>query len=195
MTNWFERNTTVSIIIYTITIASASIVVTKFLIDERKIEILNSKISYLADQNENLRKDNEIYLKLLSELPGSAIFFKEKIRKLEQEKNKKEKVTIYNNLSNNTVNENDQKYSFAKKLSSGEAFVDPKTQITAGISSINDKFNADIIITDPNNKVIIKRNISAGFVFEFSKNEKKYKLIILELNYFSNSFKIEVISI
>jgi hypothetical protein len=84
-----------------------------------------------------------------------------------------------------------QKYLIQSvSISSGQVFIDPLTGLTFGISNISYDRKAAGRITLPNSSSQEINNVSPGQKWEFSFNGKHYELVLLELNYLNDSFKV-----
>ena len=77
MSNWVEDSPTRAIIVYTILIASATWLVSTYILDENKINFYRAesvsykaKVEVLEFEIERLRNENERYLNWLQESPS-----------------------------------------------------------------------------------------------------------------------------
>jgi hypothetical protein len=86
-----------------------------------------------------------------------------------------------------------QKYLIqSPSISSGQVFIDPLTGLTFGIRNISYDRQAFGNITLPNSKSQELSNVSPGQKWNFNFNDKEYELILLELNYLYDSFKVQL---
>ena len=204
MSNCIEQNPIKSLVVYTITIVVAVWGILTFVLDdnkdklhekqidnlETKISIMEERIKYLERENNNLRTDNYKYVEWLQSMPQSVSFFSERIKKLEAEISKKDTISLIENISNSQRRKNREYYIESSAIREGGAFIDKKTGATIGIANIKTNQSAEAVINLPNQKEKILQNVKAGNKWEFIYDEKKYELIVAEVNYIGSSFKI-----
>jgi hypothetical protein len=86
-----------------------------------------------------------------------------------------------------------QKYFLqSDSISTGKVFIDPLTGLTFGIRHITFDRQAFGNITMPNATSQEISNISPGQKWNFSFKGKEYELILLELNYLYDTYKVQI---
>jgi hypothetical protein len=86
-----------------------------------------------------------------------------------------------------------QKYFLqSNPISSGKVFIDPLTELTFGIRHISFDRQGFGSITVPNESTQEISNISPGHKWNFAFKGKEYELILLELNYLNDTFKVQI---
>lgn len=86
-----------------------------------------------------------------------------------------------------------QKYFIQSgSIGSGKVFIDPLTELTFGIRHINFERLASGSVTFPNAVLQDLNNIGPGQKWSFNFNGKDYELILLELNYLDDSYKVQL---
>jgi len=203
MSNCIERNPVKSLVIYSITLILAVWTISTFILGdnkdklhEKQIDNLNAvllikeeKIKHLERENYNLITDNHKYLEWLQSMPQSVLYFSGKIKQLEAEISEKETVT----LIGNTPQIKAEEYFFeSPTIREGQAFCDQKTGVIIGISNINVYKSAEAIINLPGQNEIVLNSVKAGNKWEFIYDEKKYELVLVEVNFVGSSFKVRL---
>jgi hypothetical protein len=86
-----------------------------------------------------------------------------------------------------------QKYFIQSgSISTGQVFIDSLTGLTFGIRQINYDRQASGSIAVPNSPSIDIDNVSPGQKWTFKFNGKEFELILLELNYLYDSYKVQL---
>jgi hypothetical protein len=86
-----------------------------------------------------------------------------------------------------------QKYFLQSGLiGTGKVFIDPLTGLTFGIRSISFDRQAFGSITLPNGASQEISNVSPGQKWNFNFKSKEYELILLELNYLNDNYKVQL---
>jgi len=80
-------------------------------------------------------------------------------------------------------------------ISTGQVFIDTLTGLTFGIRSITYDRLAFGSITIPNSPSVEISNVSPGQKWNFKINGKEYELILLELNYLYDTYKVQLAEI
>lgn len=70
--------------------------------------------------------------------------------------------------------------------------MDPRTNAILSISAINDDFTAQVVIVLPDNTTKNYKNLQAGSTWDFEYDKKSYKMILMEVNWYSESFNVKV---
>jgi len=86
-----------------------------------------------------------------------------------------------------------QKYSLQSgSIGTGQVFIDPLTGLTLGIRHITYDRQASGSITLPEAASQEISNVSPGQKWSFNFNGKNYEVILLELNYLDDSYKVQI---
>ncbi len=86
-----------------------------------------------------------------------------------------------------------QKYFIQSgSISSGKVFIDPLTELTFGIRHISFDRLASGNVTFPNAVSQDINNVSPGQKWNFIFKGKDYELILLELNYLNDNYKVQL---
>ncbi|TGL01900.1 hypothetical protein EHQ43_18530 [Leptospira bouyouniensis] len=192
MNNWFEHNQTKSIIAYTLLIAASSISATYFIIDQQKVEILQSKISFLERESDSIRKENDYLRRLLNEIPNAIPFLINKNKELSDQIYNFKRETQENKINNENTDIKDSEYSVKKRKKVGVAYLDPKTNISFCVTYINYSREGTITLSPPNDYPFTIKNISAGYSWNYNYKGKKYKIFLLELDYIASEYEFEL---
>lgn len=87
-----------------------------------------------------------------------------------------------------------KKYAIeSPSLSTGQVFIDPFTGVAFGVRQINYDRQAMGNITYPDNTTEELVNINPGQKWSFRHKHGEYELILLELNYLYDTFKVKLI--
>lgn len=202
MSNWFENNPTKSIIAYTLTILVAAYASAYFILHENKerrhnaekenlniiIQTQRERINLLEYENDNLRNEIKAQTEILQSIPGTTKYYEEKIATLK--KSIADKDTSYQNIGN-SIN---TKYIIESDLIDiGHAFVDNLTGTSIGINSISIDRDASGVINLPNRPEIKFSKILAGQRWQFTFEKRNFEIIILELNWVGNKYRVKII--
>ena len=198
MGNWFENNPMKSIIAYSITLAGAVFAITYFLLDtnkenlhrtnisnlENQNKILNQTIELIRFDNQSLKQDNERLKKWLEKTPNTALNLDKKIKQLETLLHKKAQTPV-ESLDKRYFNQSDV-------LDKEEAFFDKKVGVTFGITEITTNNTASGVISFPNkaNKVFTDKPIGYKWLFKYEQTE--YEIILSNLYYVNNKYRLLV---
>ncbi|MHC1703696.1 MAG: hypothetical protein AB9846_07290 [Tenuifilaceae bacterium] len=86
-----------------------------------------------------------------------------------------------------------QKYFIqSPSIGTGQVFIDPFTGVTFGIRQINYDNFASGSITFPSSTSEEINNISPGQKWTFQFNNIDFELVLLELNYLYDSYKVQI---
>ena len=77
-------------------------------------------------------------------------------------------------------------------LSTGKVFIDPVTGVSFGIRQISYERQATGSITYPDNSSEELSNVSPGQKWSFRFKNAEYELILFELNYLYDTFKVQI---
>jgi len=80
-------------------------------------------------------------------------------------------------------------------ISTGQVFIDTLTGLTFGIRNISYDRMAMGSITLPNSSSVEISNVSPGQKWNFKFNGKEFELILLELNYLYDTYKVQLAEI
>ena len=203
MNNWFERNATPSIIIYTLLVAAAVWAAFEFLFDENRVKSyeaelrkaesfnnsLNARLDHLDNENKKLRE-------LLTSVPKTIPFYEKQIAELNeklanaQESGESDTQT---NSSSNSISSEANLYESHRKSGSSSAIIDQKTKLILGVPVINYGDTADIKITFPDGTKREIDDAKAGDTWEFMDEDKNYSLILEKIDWITQSFQSVVI--
>jgi hypothetical protein len=87
---------------------------------------------------------------------------------------------------------NDKYLLQSDSIGTGKIFIDPLTGLTLGIRSISYDRLAAGSITFPNSPSEELNNVGPGQKWNFTFNGKNFELVILELNYLYDSYKVQI---
>jgi hypothetical protein len=90
----------------------------------------------------------------------------------------------------NNNQKTDNLYYIEKTLKEGESFIDEKTNVTICFNDIHTDKTADGILNLPNHSEKDISNIKPGRKWEFVFKNTKYELIVKEINFIYDSYKI-----
>lgn len=207
MSNWFQEHPVFTIIGHTLVVATATWVVSSFVIDENKVNLFRakaenaesmsaqfqSKISVLELELARLKSENSRYLSWLVAEPKSFPALEKKIIELERSlATSQTKAIIEAAEPSHLKNKPEKLYEFSKDFSRGESFVDPKTKAIIGISSIAMNNSADGTIYLPGGKAEEVKEIKPGSTWTFDKSGVRYQLTMETVNWTNNSLKASV---
>ena len=198
MPNWIEHNPTKSLIVYTITLAGAIFAILYFVLFENQsylhktekenlktqIQTLNERIDLLQYDNIHLIKENNQLKYWLKSTPNSFEFLKDQIKMLEnQVSNPEQPVTAPKTETSKYTN-------VSKNIASGQAYLDQKTGVSIGINEISIHRTASGIIHLPNTKEVKFSKAKPGTQWEFNHNGIHYSLVLLEVNYIGDQYRV-----
>ncbi len=211
MSNWFENSPTRSVILHTILVAGSVWAVFAFVFDENKVSVFRAqaenekatagqykaKTEVLEVEISRLRDENKKYQDWLTATPNSIPYFETKLKALtEENSNLQQKLATPGvTPSGNATTAPEIKnfpYVGTKTLSLGEAFVDPKTNVTIGIGRISPNFTANGSVTLPGQEQKDFEAIKSGDNWKFPYGEKQYQLTVLKVDWFSNKSEVMV---
>lgn len=207
MANWFQEHPVFTIIGHTIVVATATWVVSSFVIDENKVNLFKakaenaesmsaqfqSKISVLELELARLKSENGRYLSWLVAEPRSFPALEKKIAELEVGLVASQTNTISEkDVPSQSGKKNEQLYEFSQGFTRGESFVDPKTKAIIGISSISMDNSAIGTLHLPGGKSEEVKEIKPGSTWTFEKSGVRYQLTMEMVNWINNSVKASV---
>lgn len=217
MSNWFEDNPAKSIIGYTILIAGVTWATSTFIIDDNKVNLYKAqvgdrqavaeqykaKIDVLESELIKLREQNSRYLKWLQSQPASFPMLESRIMKLEEENATAKKILAHpqgeHHLENMTTgvfkNTGSQKalpYNYFKDMEKGDAFVDPYTGATLGVSSIDSNNTAKIVLVLPGEKKQSIDDAKPGDSWDFSQFGLKFSIILTKISWLGDRIEVTV---
>ena len=207
MSNWFESHPARSIIIHSLIVAGAVWAAFAFVFDESKVAVYKAqaenekasanqykaKTEVLEVEIARLREENRKYLEWMANTPNTIPYLEEKIKHLVEENNrqKSELARVARAESLGSATPSVPLYSIAKVLNVGESLIDPKTNATLGIGRITPEFTTSAVLNLPGEKSQELAHVKAGTSWTFDKDDKRYQLTVLKVDWFSN--KAEVI--
>lgn len=203
MSNWLQEHPAYTIIGHTIVVATATWLVSSFVIDENKVNLYRAqtenanaiseqykaKASVLELELSRLRVENERYLSWLTQEPKTIPALENKIKALEAKlASSKPIVDSGSPLPKPTK----LPYEFTSPFSKGETFVDPKTKASIGISNIGANYTATGVLYLPGEKNIELKEVKPGSTWTFEQNGVSYKMTLEGVNWINNSLKASV---
>lgn len=207
MANWFQEHPVFTIIGHTLVVATATWVVSSFVIDENKVNLFKakaenaesmsaqfqSKISVLELELAKLKTENGRYLSWLVGEPKSFPALEKKISELEAGLAISQARAISEVIeSNSSAARLDSLYEYSKDFTRGESFVDPKTKAIIGISSINSDNSARGTLHLPGGKSVDLDGVRPGSTWTFERNGVHYQLTMETINWTNNSVKASI---
>ena len=200
MSNWIESNPTKSIIIYSITLVAATFTVLYFILIENQanlhhtetqslktqIQTLNERIQLLQYDNSHYIDENNQLKDWLKSTPNSLEYLKRQNKTLER---KLFQISLLNN-NDSLTNDNINYYNQSDLLSTGKAFLDSKTSASIAISAINIDREAFGVLHLPGKKTVSFKKVKAGHQWNFKYQGQKFSLILMELNYVGEKYRV-----
>lgn len=211
MSNWVEKSSARSFILYTVFVVGATWTVFTYFFDDNKVNGYRSqaesekaaagqykaKTEVLEVEISRLRDENKKYLDWLSATPSSIPFLENKLKALTEEN-----ATLKIELTSAEISATDNPFSIpdlksvpyvaTKTLSLGEAYIDQKTNATIGIGTITPNFTANGNITLPGQNQKEIDSIKAGDNWVFLYGGKQFKLSVIKVDWFSNKSEVMV---
>ncbi|MFV0926515.1 hypothetical protein [Pseudomonas palmensis] len=196
-----------TIIGHTLVVATATWLVSSFVIDENKVNLFKakaenaesmsaqfqSKISVLELELARLKSENGRYLSWLVAEPKSFPALEKKIAELEAGLAASQAKAISEaNEPSHSGKKPKQLYEFSRDFTRGESFVDPKTKAIIGISSIAINNTANGTLHLPGGKTVEVKEIKPGSTWTFDKSGVRYQLTMETVNWTNNSLKATV---
>jgi hypothetical protein len=194
-------NPIVFFIIYTIIIVGASWGITTFVLDERKINANNAeveqykiKMEIMENDMNILREDNKKYLQWLQSTPNAAAYIELKLKNLEKDNlSLGDRILGAKIASTGTEANRKPPYGYSvENMHKGEAFIDPYTGVSLGISDINSKFEATVILSIPGRPAQEIKKAKTGMSWNFDFKDEKFKIVIYKINWYNNTFGVMI---
>lgn len=210
MSNWFQEHPGYTIIGHTIVVATATWLVSSFVIDENKVNLYRAqaenadaiseqykaKASVLELELARLRVENERYLSWLMQEPRTIPALESKIKALESKLAASQPIKGTSQPSaTSSVGAERLPYEFTSPFSKGESFVDPKTKATLGISDIRSDYTASGILYLPGGKNVELQRVKPGSTWIFEQDGLSYKMTLEGVNWINNSLKASVVEL
>jgi len=86
-----------------------------------------------------------------------------------------------------------QKYIIeSPALSTGQVFIDPLTGLTFGVRQISYERQATGSIALPDNATLALSNVNPGQRWKFRFRDAEYEVVLLELNYLNDTFRVRI---
>ena len=209
MGNWFENNPAKSVVIHTFVVIGATWAFFTFVYDENRLNLSRAQVEesksvaeqYKAKadvlQTENLRlaAQNDTYVRWLQGQNGSFPNLEAQIKRLESEKTKlTEALTKAEGGQTPSTSSPTPTGPYAyesRELKQGQAFVDPLTGASIGVSDINADYQARASVTLPGRDTQIV-SASPGQTWKFDYHDKKFILTLTKVIWLTNSFQVSV---
>ena len=207
--NWFESNPTKSVIGHSLLVAAATWAAFYFVFDENKINIVKAEAAkyraetkevqarntVLIEQRDQLRQENDKYLKWLSEEPKTLPFYENKIAKLEAEvlelkTQLEESSTKTDDKNKIPPSVNDKFYSIEETLKVGSTFIDKKTNVVIGVQNIEIDRTAGVYITYPSGNTFRSDSVVPGEAWSFTVDGIKYSLVLSTLDWPAQKYTV-----
>ena len=87
---------------------------------------------------------------------------------------------------------NEKYFLQSPAVGTGKVFIDPLTGLTFGIRNISYDRLAAGNITFPNGSSEELNNVNPGQKWNFTFNGKNFELVVIELNYLYDSYKVQI---
>ncbi|WP_353367433.1 hypothetical protein [Acidovorax sp. FG27] len=211
MSNWFESSPARSVVIHTLVVGAAVWAAFAFIFDENKVAVVRAqaesekatasqykaKTEVLEVEIARLRDENKKYQDWLTAAPTTIPFFESRLKAVSDENaTLRQELAAIKAGSTSTpalaAGGQRQTYTAGRTLSLGEAFVDPKTNATIGIGTITSNFTADGSVTLPGQKAQELGVIKPGDNWLYTHDGKRYQLVVLKVDWFSNKAEVLV---
>ena len=196
----FYDNPVVFFVIYTIIIVGASWGVTTFVLDKRKVNTNNAEVEQykakmeIMEHDMNiLREDNKKYLSWLQSIPNAAAFIELKLKNLEKDNlSQGDRLTARVAATGTEANKKPPYGYSIENMHKGEAFIDPYTGVSLGISEINSKFEATVILSIPGRPAQEFKRVKTGMSWNFDFKDEKFKIVVYKINWYNNTFGVMI---
>lgn len=192
MPNWFERNATKGIIIYTILIMGSTFAFYKFTFEERKldncksqivsvqteIEQHKSRIDYLERENLQLKYIVREFEQWNKESNNPALFYKNQYEKM-----------LLQQADINFDEENDEERI---RVFKSTVYNNKKKQLIVGLKEVNVDRTCNLNISFKNNENNVYGMVEVGEVITITSEESEIKILIEEIDYYQSFIVISI---
>jgi hypothetical protein len=206
--NWFEANPVRSIVVYTIIVAGSVWAAFVFIFDENKIAVYRAQVENekatanqyrakteaLESEIANLRLETQKYREWLVNTPNTIPYLEQRIRALTEENTRlRARGAEFPKIDpSGSPTTRITPYSSSKVLNIGEAFTDPRTNATLGVSQIASDFTANVVVNIPGEKAFNLKSARPGETWSFNKDDRRYQLTISKIDWFTNKAEVQV---
>ncbi|MBM4285677.1 MAG: hypothetical protein FJ128_10585 [Deltaproteobacteria bacterium] len=156
-----------------------------------KLENHKSKIDYLERRINDLQYDNNKYLMLLQASPQSIPFLNKRITELEEELGKLKSAGLIPTKPKPPAEPNEI-YLYFKEMKKGDAFIDPLSGSTLGVSEIFEDNTASIALTLPGQPTKSLIRVLPGTSWNYSYKATNYRITITTIRWLTGNYIVEV---
>jgi hypothetical protein len=199
MSNWFEDNPIKSVIGHTIIVASFTWVVSTFVLQDNRINLMRSevdsqkavaeqykaKVELLQREIDTVRAENIEYRAWLSQSKDAVPTIVPRITELKLKIAELEKI-------HKGVNASTTSSSPEITIARGRAYVDTPTGLVFTVLGINHERQARIAIKLPGKSVADESTVYPGWQWKFNADGQQHLLTLLEVNFFGDSIRIQI---
>jgi outer membrane murein-binding lipoprotein Lpp len=202
MSNWFSDHPATTIIGHTILVGTVVCAATYFVLDENKVNDIKAQVDqykakteFLEDQITQLRDENKKYLEWLSGTPNTIPYFEQKIKTLKDAIHPKKIIGHINETLEDdqvSITGTVAPYAIITSLNVGDAWVDPKTNLTFGVNQVFQDFTANALIGIPGGEEQELKQVKPGKSWTFTKGAKQYQFVVKNINWYTNKVEVEL---
>lgn len=204
MSNIIEKHPSYTLLVVALSVMTATWAILTFVLEDNKInfykaqvESVNAenssykaRIDFLQKENDKINETNKIYFEQISKDPNSIIFLQKKLGDLAKDNiSLKSKNSATSNIDSIRSKQHD-KFDEIVNIERGEAYYSKETEAIIGLNEIDVDRNASINLKLPNEAEETLK-VKAGKSFNYTLGKNKYKLIITNLNYYSNTLTVQ----
>ncbi|GEM_PF-6552569 len=203
MINTIEKHPGYTLLVVALSVMTATWALLTFVLEDNKInfykaqvESINAenssykaRIDFLQKENDKIIETNKIYFEQISKDPNSIVFLQKKLGDLTNEnislKNKNSTTSNTDKISSKQHDKFDENIDIRR----GEAYYSKETEAIIGLNDIDLDRNASINLKLPNQSEKTLK-VKAGKSFNYTFGQKNYKLIIKNLNFYTNTLTV-----
>ncbi|WP_186193205.1 hypothetical protein [Burkholderia gladioli] len=201
MGNWFEKNATSSIVLYTIVVAGATWGASTFILQDDRLNLAHSELetqkslteSYKAKAEllqhdvETLRAENREYENWLGQTKDAIPVIVPHITELNDKITRLEAEARTRAASSPVA---DASRAVSARL--GSAFIDDVTGLVFTVRKTNPNQTADISIKLPGTETPMEASINAGQQWHFTWKNTKYLLTATDISFITDTVELRI---
>lgn len=194
MGNWFERNATKSIIVYTTLIMGATFAFYKFTFEERKLDNYRSqivsvqteinqhkaRIEYLERENLKLKMILKEFEDWNENSSNPTLFYKSQYEKLILQESTPSEFEDFGNFQENI------------SLSKSNVFKNDKFGIIVGLKEVSVTKTCDLNISFRENENNSFRKVEVGKIITLESEDQQVKLVVEQIDYVYSSIIMSI---
>ncbi|ENM5732208.1 hypothetical protein AB7D55_004038 [Vibrio mimicus] len=165
--------------------------------EKTKTELYKSKVAVLESELSKLDQVNKQYLKWLESEPSSFPALEKKIAYLEEALKQQEVIAETQNCEATCDDKSvesiqSKSYEYSSSFRTGGAFVDPLTKVSLGVTDLNSSNLVTGMLSIPGQKQIELKGIGAGYAYQFTFDQKEYRIVIESAIWVSSEIKVSI---